>query len=140
MITPSRLPATIAEVSRPDRHTVLVRVRGDLDFETAEVFLRAVLQYVDGHSGLRDLRLDCAELGVCDSLGLSCLLMLRRHTETAGVQLHLDNRQPSLDRMLGITSTLDYLTQPPGPAEAGQENLPAGEVGQESQSLPGGSA
>ncbi|MFC9291026.1 STAS domain-containing protein [Streptomyces sp. NPDC057052] len=61
---------------------------------------------------LRDLRLDCADLTLIDSTGLAMLLMLRRRTYPAGITLHLDNRPAHLERMLQLTGTAEYLTEP----------------------------
>ena len=66
--------------------------------------------------GLRELRIDCAGIGYCDSYGLSSLLMIRRRTRAAGVELHLDNRVGALERLLRVTNTLEHLTGADGPA------------------------
>ncbi|MCA1218352.1 STAS domain-containing protein [Streptomyces sp. 8L] len=97
---------------------VLLRLSGELDHETAGELLDAVRAHLPG-SGPEGLRLDCGGLADCDSTGLSALLMARRLTVAADVPLHLDNRQPPLQRLLEITGTLEYLTAPP--ARSGQE-------------------
>ncbi|MEE4540424.1 STAS domain-containing protein [Streptomyces sp. V4-01] len=107
--------APSAEVTAGGGERLHVRVRGDVDYDTADGFLQGVLHHLAEHPGTRHLHLDCRELGVCDSTGLSCLLMLHRHTQAAGILLHLDNRQPPLDRLLTVTDTLVHLTGPPGP-------------------------
>ena len=91
----------------PDRHTARVALDGDLDFDTADVLLREV---IDRLPGLRDLHVQLSELGFCDSYGLSVLLMIRRHTDAADACLHLEDRPGALDRLLTVTNTLDHLT------------------------------
>ncbi|WP_329459314.1 STAS domain-containing protein [Streptomyces sp. NBC_01497] len=88
---------------------VLLRLAGELDYESAGELLDAVRAHLPG-IGPDGLRLDCGELTACDSTGLSVLLMSRRLTTAAGVALHLDNRRPPLQRMLEITGTLAHLT------------------------------
>ncbi|MFG3442626.1 STAS domain-containing protein [Nonomuraea sp. NPDC047897] len=65
--------------------------------------------------GLRELRLDCAGLGLCDSSGLAALLVIRRRASEAGVRLRLDHRGAALDRLLDLTGTLEHLTGEPAP-------------------------
>ncbi|BBF99426.1 MULTISPECIES: STAS domain-containing protein [Pseudonocardia] len=96
--------------SEPRPGVVRVALSGDLDYETSDELAAtadAALQAaVDPH----ELRLDCSELGFCDSYGLAALLMLRRRTAAAGIALHLDHRGNALDRLLHMTSTWEHLT------------------------------
>ncbi|WP_424217217.1 STAS domain-containing protein (plasmid) [Streptomyces sp. BI20] len=104
---------------------VRVALSGDLDRDTADELLREVdLRLTDG-SGAPVLRLDCAELGAIDSMGLSALLMVRRRTEAAGVGLRLEDRPAHLDRVLSLTGTLEHLTA----SEPGGAADPPGEPG-----------
>lgn len=112
-MTTHPVSAPIAEVTEAGRHRLRVSVHGDLDYDTADAFLVTVLDQLAAHPEVRDLHLDCGGLGVCDSMGLSGLLMLHRRTRPAGVHLHLDNRQPPLERLLTVTGTLTHLTAPP---------------------------
>lgn len=89
-----------------------MQLAGDLDFATTRDVVEAVSRLLAEHSALRHLRLGCAELTFCDSAGLSGLLQIRRRTSSAGVQLHLDDRPPHLERLLHITGTFDHLTAP----------------------------
>ena len=68
-----------------------------------------VSRLLDGAPELRHLRLDCSEMTFCDSAGLSGLLQIHRRTSGAGVQLHLDDRPPHLERLRQSTGTLDHL-------------------------------
>jgi anti-anti-sigma factor len=96
--------------SRPDQHTALVRLDGDLDFDSGDELLDALTRELAATTGLAELHLDCAELGFCDSWGLSVLLMIHRRVAAMGVTLHLDNRREPLERLLRRTHTLIHLT------------------------------
>ena len=85
---------------------------GDLDYVTTAAVVETVSRLLAEQSALRHLRLNCAELTFCDSAGLSGLLQIHRRTSSAGVQLHLDDRPPHLERILQITGTLEHLTAP----------------------------
>ncbi|MFR0357524.1 STAS domain-containing protein [Streptomyces sediminimaris] len=107
-----------------------VEIDGDLDHETADRLLETVTEQLAGRPDLGHLRLNCARLGVTDSMGLSVLLMIRRRTAAAAVQLHLDDRPANLDRLLEVTGTLEYLTgaptgTAPEPARTGVAAAPA---------------
>lgn len=92
--------------------TVRLQLRGDLDYDHAEQLLVEVRRLLADHPALRELRLQCAELGTVDSMGLSILLMVHRATTAADVRLHLDHRTPALDRLLQITGTHEHFTAP----------------------------
>ncbi|MFJ8096483.1 STAS domain-containing protein [Streptomyces griseofuscus] len=87
-----------------------IEIEGDLDFGTADFLLETVSTQLAARPELNHLHLHCAGLGMADSMGLSSLLMIRRRTSAAGVQLHLDDRPESLDRVLEITGTFEHLT------------------------------
>ncbi|GAA4657713.1 MULTISPECIES: STAS domain-containing protein [Amycolatopsis] len=101
-----------------DPHTGCVAVDGDLDYDNADQLLYEVTERLGGAPGLRAVRLDCTRLSFCDSYGLSTLLMIHRQLRDADVVLHLDNRQPGLNRLLQRTNTLTHFT---GPAAVAQE-------------------
>nr|UYZ50092.1 hypothetical protein [Streptomyces mirabilis] len=114
-MTPAN-PSPFTLTVEAEAGTVLIRVAGDLDFETCGELLRTV---EDCLGGLRDdgdgpaaLRVAFSALDGIDSMGLSTLLMVRRLTDLAGVRLHLDERPPALERLLDITGTLHHLTAP----------------------------
>ncbi|MGA6161721.1 STAS domain-containing protein [Amycolatopsis magusensis] len=90
-----------------DERTAVLRLDGDLDYTSAEEFTALATARL-GTAGV--LRIDCAALGLCDSSGLSALLMLRRRADAAGVPVLLDNRGRALDRLLEVTGTFAYLT------------------------------
>lgn len=91
-----------------------LRIEGDLDYDTADELLDCVDRWLPRAHPDGNLVLDCAKVGFCDSYGLSTLLMIRRRLHGAGVHLHLDNRSPSLERLLTLTHTLKHLTEAPG--------------------------
>lgn len=91
-------------------HVARLALTGDVVHPNADELLRAVTELVAAHQDVRELVVDCAGLGICDSRGLSTLLMLRRRTEAAGVELRIVNRPPILDRLLVRTGTAEYLS------------------------------
>ncbi|MEU1203595.1 STAS domain-containing protein [Streptomyces sp. NPDC005813] len=94
----------------------VVRVVGDLDYETCDELVSAVRQTLAGRAGgpdgVQGLHVDFAGLDNIDSMGLSALLMIRRQTDAAGIRLYLDERPAGLERLLDITGTLAHLTAP----------------------------
>ncbi|MFD6041076.1 STAS domain-containing protein [Streptomyces koyangensis] len=98
--------------------TLALRLTGALDHESADALVREVARRLAERPAPRLLRLDCAGLTACDSLGLSALLMIGRRTAAAACALRLDGRPPHLDRLLDVTGTRPYLVGPdeePGP-------------------------
>ncbi|MBX7448773.1 STAS domain-containing protein [Mycolicibacterium sp. 3033] len=96
-----------------DGTSARLTVTGDLDYGSTAALVSAVCDVLTGSATVTDLRLDFAGLTFCDSAGLSGLLLVRRKTSAAGVQLHLDHRPPQLQRLLDITGVLDHLTTRP---------------------------
>ncbi|MEV6782988.1 STAS domain-containing protein [Streptomyces sp. NPDC051098] len=97
-----------------------------LDYETSDSFRRHVLGLLDQRaSDVTDLRLDCRELELIDSMGLSALLAIHRITSAAGITLHLDNRPDRLQRMLEITGTDEHLTRPAASQHTTETTTPA---------------
>lgn len=94
-------------VTRLDPLTVTVG--GPLDFDTADELLETVARALDGPRAAPLLALDLARVTLCDSMGLSALLSLRRRTTADGVRLMLLRRPPLLDRLLELTGTTEYL-------------------------------
>jgi anti-anti-sigma factor len=92
--------------------TVTVAVDGDLDYETSGDLLEAVTAALAERPKSTVLLLDCAGMTLCDSMGLSALLQIRRDTLAAGRSLRIHPRPPLLDRLLDLTGTADYLLSP----------------------------
>ncbi|GAA4877641.1 STAS domain-containing protein [Kitasatospora terrestris] len=104
---------------RPDDsapRTVTVPVEGELDHENCEDFLRTVAERLAAAPGAEVLRVDCRGMSLCDSMGLSVLLQIRRDMDAAGRRLLLDHRPAQLDRLLHLTGTADYLCADRPPA------------------------
>ncbi|MEU1707726.1 STAS domain-containing protein [Streptomyces sp. NPDC005706] len=113
---------SLTTVSAPS--TLTVRVAGELDYDTSDELVDTVVAGLAGPPAPRHVRLDFAALTWIDSMGLSALLMVHRHTRAAGAALHLDHRPDVLERMLRHTNVLGHLTAPvaagePGPPDEG---------------------
>ncbi|MFJ5531901.1 STAS domain-containing protein [Streptomyces sp. NPDC093261] len=114
-MTTSHTPSLTLTVET-ERTAIVVRIAGDLDYETCD----DLVSTVDGQLArwplagppLTALHLDFAGLGDVDSMGLSALLMIRRRTDAAAIDLRLDHRPPALQRLLEITGSLEHLTAP----------------------------
>ncbi|WP_033223192.1 STAS domain-containing protein [Kitasatospora phosalacinea] len=95
--------------------TATVPVEGELDHESCEGLVRAVTSHLAARPPVEVVRVDCADMTLCDSMGLSALLQIRRDVDAAGRRLRLDHRPAHLDRLLRLTGTADYLlADPPG--------------------------
>ncbi|MEU2546963.1 STAS domain-containing protein [Streptomyces roseolus] len=99
----------VKAVAAPDG-ILHVTLAGDLAWDSADELLDAVRPRLDPASVPAGLRVDCAGLTLCDSMGLSALLALHRLAEAGGVPLHLDRRPRFLDRLFLLTGTYEYLT------------------------------
>ncbi|MFI9613286.1 STAS domain-containing protein [Streptomyces sp. NPDC052023] len=102
----------VATPSPAGPHTVSLALSGDLDYDTSAELLHQVRLALDGNEDVRDLRLDCRELEVVDSMGLSTLLQLHRSAGQDNIGFHLDDIGPTLRRLLELTGTYEYLTTP----------------------------
>ncbi|MFF7952687.1 STAS domain-containing protein [Streptomyces griseorubiginosus] len=107
------LPPALHLTTVETRHAVRIEITGDLDYDTADLLLEEATARLSARPGLEDLHLHCAGIGMVDSMGLSILLMIGRRANAARVRLHLDDRPAQLDRLLGITGTLEYFTAQP---------------------------
>ncbi|MFC8535728.1 STAS domain-containing protein [Streptomyces sp. NPDC057249] len=96
--------------------TTRLRLAGVLDHDTTDAFGARATACVEADPAPAELRLDCAQLRLCDSMGLAALLMIHRRTATRGIALVLDDPPASLERMLRITGTRHLFA--PGSADA----------------------
>ncbi|KUI29156.1 anti-anti-sigma factor [Mycobacterium sp. IS-1742] len=112
------------------RRSATVHIAGELDSETTGEFVDTASRLLEADPGLRTLRLDCADLGFCDSAGLSGLLLIERRTSGAGVELHLDNRPSYFERVLDVTGILEYVTGRSANAVPAPADKPDGERGE----------
>ncbi|MDQ0712269.1 anti-anti-sigma factor [Streptomyces luteogriseus] len=112
-------------------HTVCLALTGDLDYDTCGEALRRVRTALDGRREGTDLHLDCRELQLVDSMGLSTLLGIHRCAGRDGIAFHLDGVRPALRRLLELTGTYEYLTSPSGPGRPPGAATAAPEAGRE---------
>ncbi|MEU1620242.1 STAS domain-containing protein [Streptomyces sp. NPDC005722] len=83
--------------------TVVLRVTGDLDHETAPDLLDAVSGELSPGDPPAELVLDLSGVAVCDSSGLSALIVALRRTSAAGTALRLTSLPPQLLRVVKVT-------------------------------------
>ncbi|MFB8087517.1 STAS domain-containing protein [Streptomyces sp. NPDC055992] len=82
-----------------------LRLAGVLDYDTSDGLIERAGACVEEDPRAGQLHLDCEKLRLCDSTGLSALLMIHRRTTDRGITLFLDNPPPFLERMLDVTGT-----------------------------------
>ncbi|WP_121750968.1 STAS domain-containing protein [Streptomyces sp. E2N166] len=110
MTTSPDADPTAASPSVAGPHIVRLALDGDLDYDTCGELLLRVRLALHERADVEDLRLDCRELGVVDSTGLSTLLQIHRSACQAGIGFHLDNIGPALKRLLELTGTYEHLS------------------------------
>ncbi|GAA2302929.1 hypothetical protein GCM10010234_52470 [Streptomyces hawaiiensis] len=93
-------------------HTVRLALTGALDHDSCAELLQRVRTALDDGGKVEELRLDCRELELVDSMGLSTLLQVHRSACRDGIAFHLDDVGPALRRLLKLTGTYEYLTTP----------------------------
>ncbi|MFE6751793.1 STAS domain-containing protein [Kitasatospora purpeofusca] len=91
--------------------TVTLPVEGDLDHESCDTLLATTTAAMSTQPAGGVVRLDCTAMTMCDSMGLSTLLQIRRRTDAAGILLLIDHRPAVLDRLLHLTGTFDHLVR-----------------------------
>ncbi|MER7479791.1 STAS domain-containing protein [Streptomyces sp. NPDC126510] len=102
-------------------HSVRLALTGDLDYDSCAELLQRVRTALDVGGKAEELHLDCRELGLVDSMGLSTLLQIHRSACRDGIAFHLDEVGPALRRLLELTGVYEYLTtrrQSDPPAES----------------------
>ncbi|MFE0440198.1 STAS domain-containing protein [Streptomyces nigra] len=97
-----------------------IRITGDLDWDSADELTEAARALLRADPAPRRLRLDCARLTLCDSLGLASLLMVHRASAEAGIPLQLDNRPAPLRRLLDMTGTAFLFDDATGSGVSGE--------------------
>ncbi|WBB76845.1 STAS domain-containing protein [Micromonospora sp. WMMD1128] len=103
-----RAPLLSIEVDRIDAGSARLRLAGELDFDTAPDLVEAAAGLRrDGH---QELWLDFAGVTLCDSSGLSALLVV--HRAGAGA-VHLLGLNPRIQRLLDRTGLADVLAVAP---------------------------
>lgn len=99
--------------ARVDPAVAALALDGELDYDTTPALLAAVRGILDDHPGLRAVRLECALLRFCDTMGLAGLLQLHAATHERGISFAVCDPSPALHRLLGITGTVELLTDRP---------------------------
>ncbi|MEV6691904.1 STAS domain-containing protein [Micromonospora sp. NPDC051196] len=97
-------PLLAIEVSRFDAGRAELRLTGDLDFDSAPELITAVEKL--RRDGYRQLVIDLAGVGLCDSSGLSALVVAHRGSP---VPLRLVGINPSLRHLLDRTGLAELL-------------------------------
>ncbi|MEH0825935.1 MULTISPECIES: STAS domain-containing protein [unclassified Micromonospora] len=96
------------EVDRLAAGSARVRLAGELDFDTAPELVEAVAELRrDGH---QELELDFAGVDLCDSSGLSALVVIHRAGTGA---IRLFNLNPQIKHLLDRTGLAELLAAPP---------------------------
>lgn len=124
-MTHPHLPPLHLRTERSGTGTVVLRVTGELDHETAPDLLDAVTDELAEGAPPAELVLDLAGVSVCDSSGLSALIVALRRTTAAGTALRLASLPPRLLRVIKVTGleghfagALDTGRDSPRPAES----------------------
>ncbi|MEU0357778.1 STAS domain-containing protein [Streptomyces cyaneofuscatus] len=103
------LPSPLLTVTAEEgRGWVRLRLTGDLDYDTNHELVVRAGDWLAVRPDLRDLRLSCAELRLCDSMGVSALLQIHRDAVARGVALRVEDAPPFLERIMRITG-IDHL-------------------------------
>ncbi|MFI7024535.1 STAS domain-containing protein [Micromonospora sp. NPDC049900] len=101
-------PLLAIEVSRLDAGRAELRLTGDLDFDSAPDLIAAVAEL--RRSGYRQLVIDLAGVGLCDSSGLSAFVVAHR---SGSDPIRLVNVNPILRQLLDRTGLAELLQLPP---------------------------
>jgi anti-anti-sigma factor len=92
---------------RHDNGNAWMKLRGDLDLASTPAVRNAVVELLQ--SGSRELRVDLADLGYMDSVGLSFFLSTHRRMEEEGRRLVIVNPSTPVARLLTLTGTQSFL-------------------------------
>ncbi|AXO38186.1 STAS domain-containing protein [Micromonospora chalcea] len=96
------------EADRLDAGAARVRLAGELDFDTAPELVEAVAQL--RRDGYQEVELDFAGVVLCDSSGLSALVVIHRSGTGA---VHLRNTNAQIRHLLDRTGLAELLAAPP---------------------------
>ncbi|WNM39658.1 STAS domain-containing protein [Micromonospora halotolerans] len=96
------------EVDRLDAGRARLRLTGELDFDTAPELVAAAAEL--RRDGCRELLLDFSAVALCDSSGLSALVVI--HRAGAG-PVRLDAVSPQVRQLLDRTGLAELLAVPP---------------------------
>lgn len=97
------------EVSRVSPRHALLRLTGELDFDTAPELIRVANQvHADGHD---DLTIDLTDVTLCDSSGLSAFVVIYR---CGARSVHLTGMNQQIRLLLERTGLAELLATPRG--------------------------
>ncbi|MFR9776853.1 STAS domain-containing protein [Micromonospora sp. MS34] len=96
------------EVDRFDAGRARLRLTGELDFDTAPDLIVAAAEL--RRDGYQELLLDFGGVGLCDSSGLSALVVIHRAGTGA---IELTGMNPQVRQLLDRTGLGELLTAPP---------------------------
>ncbi|MEU1687540.1 STAS domain-containing protein [Micromonospora sp. NPDC005707] len=96
------------QVDRLDPGRARLRLTGELDFDTAPELVSVAAEL--RRDGCRELLLDFAGVGLCDSSGLSALVLIHRAGDGP---VHLDAVTPQVRQLLDRTGLAELLAVPP---------------------------
>jgi anti-anti-sigma factor len=99
-------PLTIT--TEVDDGVASVRIEGQLDYDTSDALPSAVEPLLADPP--RQLRLNCAGLTFCDTMGLAAILQVHQRALVHHCGFHLDDRRPQLQHLLVTTGVLEHLT------------------------------
>ncbi|MDG4801241.1 STAS domain-containing protein [Micromonospora sp. WMMD980] len=101
-------PLLTIEVDRLDAGSARLRLAGELDFDTAPELVEAAAELRrDGH---QELWLDFTGVTLCDSSGLSALVVIHRSGTGA---VHVTDLNPQVRQLLDRTGLAELLPAPP---------------------------
>ncbi|MER7995893.1 STAS domain-containing protein [Micromonospora chalcea] len=106
------------EVDRLDAGAVRVRLTGELDYDTAPELVEAVARL--RRDGCQEVELDFGGVVLCDSSGLSALVVIHR-SGTGAVRLR--NTNPQVRHLLDRTGLAELLAAPPRDVTGGAREV-----------------
>ncbi|MFE0632153.1 STAS domain-containing protein [Streptomyces sp. NPDC058864] len=107
-MTHPHLPPLHMTTDRSRTGSVVLHLSGDLDHETAPDLLDAVTDELSPGGPPAELVLDLSGVAVCDSSGLSALIVVLRRTTAAGTALRLTSLPPQLLRVIKVTGLAQH--------------------------------
>ncbi|MFI6820870.1 STAS domain-containing protein [Micromonospora sp. NPDC050187] len=108
------------EVSRATTRQALLRLSGELDFDTAPELTRVANQVRAG--GHDELTVDLTDVTLCDSSGLSAIVVLYR---SGARTVRLTGMNDQVQQLLTRTGLAELLAGPrPGEREAAERSAP----------------
>lgn len=108
----------ISVMRREEDNLVIITLRGSLDTETYPNLRAKAQKYLD--QSVKAMLLDLQQLDYISSMGISCLLEIRKGMEAAGGRLMMANVPPHIDHVFKIVNALPNFQMFRDVAEADQ--------------------